>query len=149
MEATTIAAAAVGASGFLGFKGNMAAARAARQTAEYNAQVEENEAILLQRAKIDEENNLRKQSERLVGTQRVATATSGVTMSGSPMLALADAYFNTEKDALRIQYASDIEQTRQIAAATLLRTEGAARSRELKTKAYQSLLESGSRAMMV
>ena len=85
----------------------------------------------MQRAKIDEENNLRKQSERLVGTQRVATATSGITMSGSPMLALADAYFNTEKDALRIQYASDIEQTRQIAAATLLRTEGAARSRAM------------------
>jgi hypothetical protein len=144
-----LVAAAIAGSGFLSFKGNMAAARAARQTAEYNAQVEENEAILLQRAKIDEENNLRKQSERLVGTQRVATATSGVTMSGSPMLALADAYFNTEKDALRIQYASDIEQTRQIAAATLLRTEGAARSRALKTKAYQSLLESGSRAMMV
>ena len=81
--------AAIAGSGFLRYKGNMAAARAAKQTAEYNAQVEENEAILLQRAKIDEENNLRKQSERLVGTQRVATATSGITMSGSPMLALS------------------------------------------------------------
>ena len=67
-------------------------------------------------------------------------------MSGSPMQALADTYFNTEYDALKIQYASDIEQTRQISAATLIRAEGAARSSALKTKAYQSLLESGSRA---
>ena len=56
-----IAAAAVGVSGFLSFKGNRAAAKAARQTAEYNAQVKENEAVLLQRAKIEEENSLRQQ----------------------------------------------------------------------------------------
>ena len=141
-----IAAAAVGVSGFLGFKGNRAAAKAASQTAEDNAQVKENEAVLLQRAKIEEENSLRQQSERLEGTQRVATAASGITMSGSPMQALADTYFKTEYDALKIQYASDIEQTRQISAATLIRAEGAARSSALKTKAYQSLLESGSRA---
>ena len=52
-DPVTIAAVAAGASGFLGFKGNRAAAKAARQTAEYNAQVKENEAVLLQRAKID------------------------------------------------------------------------------------------------
>ena len=146
MSPTVIAAAAVGASGFLGFKGNMAAAKAARQTAEYNAQVQENEAILLQRAKIAEENQLRKQAARLEGTQRVATAKSGITMSGSPMQALADTYFNTEFDALKIQYASSIEQTQKVSAATLLRAEGAARSSALKTRAYQSLLESGSKA---
>ena len=140
------AAAATAASGFLGFKGNMAAAKAARQTAEYNAQVQENEAILLQRAKIAEENQLRKQAARLEGTQRVATAKSGITMSGSPMQALADTYFNTEFDALKIQYASSIEQTQKVSAATLLRAEGAARSSALKTRAYQSLLESGSKA---
>ena len=145
-DPTILAAAAVGASGFLGFKGNMAAAKVARQTAEYNAQVQENEAILLQRAKIAEENQLRKQAARLEGTQRVATAKSGITMSGSPMQALADTYFNTEFDALKIQYASSIEQTQKVSAATLLRAEGAARSSALKTRAYQSLLESGSKA---
>ena len=146
MSPVAIAAAATTASGFLGFKGNMAAAKAARQTAEYNAQVQENEAILLQRAKIAEENQLRKQAARLEGTQRVATAKSGITMSGSPMQALAATYFNTEFDALKIQYASSIEQTQKVSAATLLRAEGAARSSALKTRAYQSLLESGSKA---
>ena len=108
--------------------------------------MQENEAILLQRAKIAEENQLRKQAARLEGTQRVATAKSGITMSGSPMQALADTYFNTEFDALKIQYASSIEQTQKVSAATLLRAEGAARSSALKTRAYQSLLESGSKA---
>ena len=59
MDATVIAAGASAASGFLGFKGNQAAARAARQTAEYNAKVAENEAILLERAKVDEQERLR------------------------------------------------------------------------------------------
>jgi len=39
-------AAAVGASGLLSFKGSQAAAKAARQTAEYNAKVAEQEAVL-------------------------------------------------------------------------------------------------------
>ena len=49
MSATAIAAGATALSGFVGYKGNQAAAKAARQTAEYNAQVAENEAILLHR----------------------------------------------------------------------------------------------------
>lgn len=149
MEPTTMAAAAIGASGFLSFKGNQASAKAARQTAEYNAKVKEQEAILLQRAKTEEEKNLRQQSERLIAKQRVATAASGIQMSGSPMQALADTYFNTEYDALKIQYASEVEQTRMMSAATLIRAEGAARSRALKTKAYQSLLETGTRMAQV
>jgi len=146
MEPTTMAALAVGGSGLLSFKGNQAAAKAARQTAEYNAKVAEQEAVLLARAKRDEERQLRRQSERLIGQQRVATAASGITMSGSPLQALADTYFATERDALRIQYASEVEQTRAIADATLTRAEGRARSSAMKTQAYSSLLESGQRA---
>ena len=130
----------------MGFKGNQAAAKAAKQTAEYNAKVMENEAILQARQKVDEEANLRQQSERLIATQRVSTAASGVEMSGSPMQALADTYFNTEMDALRIQYASDVQQTAAQASATLALAEGRARASGLKTQAYQSLLSGGSKA---
>jgi hypothetical protein len=141
-----IAAGASAASGFLGYKGNQAAAKAARQTAEYNAKVAENEAILLERAKVDEEKRLRQSSRRLAATQRVATAASGIEMSGSPLQALADTYFNTEMDALRIQYASEIEQTGKLAEAALTRASGAARSAALRSASYQSLLEGGSKA---
>jgi hypothetical protein len=130
----------------LGYKGNQAAAKAARQTAEFNAQVAENEAIILQRRKVDEEANMRKQSDRLIATQRVATAASGVQMSGSALNALADSYFNTEMDALRIQYAADIEQTAKASEAALARAEGRARSTALKTASYQSLLAGAEKA---
>lgn len=143
---TMAAAAATAASGVVSFKGNQAAARAAQQVAEYNAQVREQEAILQARAKADEEAQLRKMGEKVVAQQRVATAASGVTMSGSPYLALMDTYFGIEEDALRIQYASDIEQTRAEADATLIRAEGSARKSALKTQAYSSLLSSGSRS---
>jgi hypothetical protein len=146
MEPLTMAALAAGGSGILGFKGNQASAKAAKQTAEYNAKLAENEAILLARQKVDEESNMRQQSDRLIATQRVATAASGVQMSGSALQALADSYFNTEMDALKIQYAADIEQTQKQAEATLARLEGRARSSALKTQSYQSLLQGGSQA---
>lgn len=130
----------------LGYKGNQAAAKAARQTAEFNAQVAENEAILLQRRKTDEEVKMRQSSERTVATQRVATAASGVQMSGSALQAMADSYFNTEMDALNIQYAADIEQTAKASEAALSRAEGAARSTALKVASYQSLLSGAEQA---
>ena len=128
MDPVTIAAVAAGASGFIGYKGNMASAKAARQVGEYNAKVAEAEAVLLQRKKTQEEASLRKQSDRLISVQRVATAKSGIQMSGSPLQALADAYFNTELDAISIQQASKIEQFAKTAEAGLARAEGNARS---------------------
>lgn len=146
MEPTTMAALAVGGSGFLGFKANQAQAKALRQVADYEAEVSRQEAKLLARRKAEEESRLRQQSERLVSTQRVATAASGITMSGSPYLALRDAYFNTEKDALMIQFASEIEQVKAKQDQALTLAQGRARSTAAKTNAYRSLLESGSRA---
>ena len=144
--AAAVAAGASVVSGIMGFKGNMAAAKNAEPVAEYNAQVEKNELVLRQREKANQDARLRQQSDRLAGTQRVATAKSGIQMSGSALQALADTYFNTEIDALRIQYSSDIDQTRTEASAALTRAEGKARGSALRTKAYQSLLEGGSQA---
>jgi len=144
-----VAAGAAAAGGLLGYKGNQAAAKAARQTAEFNAQVAENEAVLLQRRKTSEEANMRKSSERLTGTQRVATAASGVQLAGSPLQAIADSYFATEFDALNIQYAADIERTSKESEAALSRATGRARSSALKTASYQSLLQGGSQAAQI
>ena len=141
MEAMT--ALAVGGKvlgGVMGAKGATQAARAVQQVAEYNAQVAENEAILLQRAKTAEEASVRRQSERLIGTQRVAVAKSGIRMSGSALQALADTYFNREKDAARIQYASSIEQTQKASEANLARIEGRAQAAAFRIQGQQSLL---------
>lgn len=130
----------------LGYKGNQAAAKAAKQTAEFNAQVAENEAVILQRRKVDEEAKMRQNSDRTIATQRVATAASGVQMSGSALNAIADSYFNTQMDALNIQYAADIEQTAKASEAAITRAEGRARASALKTASYQSLLSGAEKA---
>ena len=143
MEPGTMAAIAAGGQvlgGVMGAKGANQAARAVQQVAEYNAKVAENEAILLQRAKTAEEAALRRQSDRLIATQRVATAKSGIQMSGSALQALADTYFNREKDAARIQYASSIEQMQKKSEANLARIEGRAQAAAFRIQAQQSLL---------
>ena len=130
----------------LGYKGNMASAKAARQVGEYNATVAENEKVLLQRATRQKEANLRKQSERLVGSQRVATAKSGVQMSGSALEALRDTFFNTEMDAIGIRYAGSIEEAAKINEAAMARASASAQSQQYKTAAYRTVLQSGEKA---
>ena len=83
MDAGTAAAGASVVGGIMGYKGNMAAAKNAQAVANYNAEVAENEAVLLARRTRDNERNLRINAERLEGQQRVMTAKSGVEMSGS------------------------------------------------------------------
>lgn len=138
-----ITAAIVGsqvAGSVMSFKGTRAAAKSARQVAEYNAQVAENEAVLLARAKRDEEAGLRRQGERLIASQRTATAASGIQMSGSALQALASSYYGIEADAAKIRYAGSIEQIQKASEADITRVQGYARSQALKTQAYASLL---------
>lgn len=133
----------------LSFKGNQAAAKQAEAVGEFNARLAENEAVILRRAKVREESNLRKASERTIATQRVATAASGIEMSGSALEALADSYFNTEMDALDIRYAADIEEASKKSQAALSRAEGRAKSQAFQLASYQSLLEGGEKAYNV
>jgi hypothetical protein len=135
MEPTTIMAAASVAQGVMGFKGNRAAAKQAQQVADYQAQVAENELVLTQRARRDQEVSLRRNSDRLKGTQ---------TMSGSPLLALKDTYFNTEVDALRIQYAGSVEAANAASNAAMARMTGKAQAAAYNTAAFTSIIGAGS-----
>jgi len=144
MEPTTIMAAASVAQGIMGFKGNREAARQAREVGEYQAGVAENELILTQRARRDQEASLRRNSERLKGTQRTATAVSGIRMAGSPLMALKDTYFNTEVDALRIQYAGSVEAADAASNAAMARMTGKAQAMTYNTAAFTSLIGAGS-----
>ena len=104
MSYMAVAAGASAVSGMMGYKGNMAAARAARRAGEYNATLAEQERDLLVRQKTQQESNMRKNSNRLAGAQRTAVSASGVQIAGSPLDAIADTFFNTELDALNIRY---------------------------------------------
>ena len=140
MSPTTIAAAASAGQAILGFKGNRALARQAKQLGEYQETVIKNEAEVLARRRTSQEIAVRQQAERLKGVQRVATAKSGVQMTGSPLQALADTYFSTERDAQRIQYAGSLEQTMAASQAAMARIEGKSRAAAFNMQAVSSLL---------
>jgi hypothetical protein len=124
----------------MGFKGNRAAARQARQVADYNAQVEENNLVILQRARRDQELQVRRQGEQLVGAQRVAVGASGIQERGTPLNIYANAYFGIERDAARIQYASSVDEVRAVAASRKEIMEGRARATTYQYAAMGSLL---------
>jgi hypothetical protein len=138
--AAEIAAAAAIASGVMGFKGNRQAARQARLIANYNAQVEENNLVILQRARRDQELQVRRQGEQLVGAQRVAVGASGIQERGTPLNIYANAYFGIERDAARIQYASSVDEVRAVAASRKEIMEGRARAATYQYAAMGSLL---------
>ena len=144
--ANPVAAGAMGISAVMGFKASQAAAKQAKLTAEYNAKVAENERILLQRSARDEQERLRQGSEKLISSQRVAAAKSGVvTGTGSNLLALRDTFMKTEEDAIAIRYASSIQEQAKTAQAAMLRAAGASRASAIKTGAYANLLEAGAK----
>ena len=124
----------------VGFAGQQKAARAAEEAAEYNARIAAEEAVLLQRAKTAQEVRLRESSKRLASTQRVATAASGLEISGNPLDAIAHTYFSLEKDVATLQYAATIEQTAKQAEIDLTRLQGRAGASAQRINAYSSLL---------
>ena len=144
MEPMTIAAGASAISGILGFKGNQAAARTAQQTADYNARLAENEAVLLARATTAREAAVRRSAEALAGSQIAAITKSGVEISGSPLLALANTYFTTEEDAMRIRTAGDIEQMNKESEAALARATGRSQAAGFRLAAMGSLVNAAS-----
>jgi hypothetical protein len=133
----------------LGYKGNMASAKAEKEIGDLNAQKLKNEQILIGRNTRAKEANLRKESERLVGKQRVAVAKSGVQMTGSTLEVLRDTFFNTEMDALGIRYAGSVEESGKIFDAAITKASSNARATAYKTQAYRTVLQSGEKAASV
>jgi ABC-type molybdate transport system substrate-binding protein len=76
----------------------------------------------------------------LVGSQRVATAKSGVQMSGSSLVALRDTFFNTEMDAIGIRYAGSIEEAAKINEAAMARASASAQSATIQNSSLQNCI---------
>lgn len=141
-----IAAGASAVSGFVGYKGNMAASRQARAVGEYNAKVAENEQVLVQRATAENERVLRTNSERLLGNQVLMSSASGVQIKGSPLSALFDTYMSTEVDAAKIRHAGSVEEANKEAEAGMARLNANAQAVAMEYNALGSLVQGGTRA---
>ena len=130
----------------LGYKGNMASAKAEKQIGELNVQKLKNEQAIIARNTRAREAALRKESDRLVGKQRVAVAKSGVQMTGSTLVALRDTFFNTQMDAIGIRYAGSVEESGKLFDQAVTRASSNARATAYKTAAYRTVLQSGEKA---
>ena len=133
----------------LGYKGNMASAKAEKQIGDLNVQKLKNEQAIIARNTRAKEAALRKESDRLVGKQRVAVAKSGVQMTGSTLVALRDTFFNTQMDAIGIRYAGSVEESGKLFDQAVTRASSNARATAYKTAAYRTVLQSGEKAAKV
>jgi len=106
-----LAAAASAVSGIVGAMGAMQAANAQAEAAEYNARIQERNAIIadqnrkaaVTQASIDAEDK-RRDNRRVMASIRAAYGHSGIDLIGSPLDVLEDTALEQELDAQRIEY---------------------------------------------
>lgn len=85
---------------------------AAHQSAQYNAALAEQQAQLeRQRGKIAQK-QIQRQAEQTKARQRALYGASGVTLEGSPLIAIADTAIEFEKDIAIAAWDSQIAQSR-------------------------------------
>ena len=89
-----LAVTAVGAG--VSYSGSQQQAKATKQTAAYNAKVQENEAIQQDMEMREQISRTRRENKRLLASQRAGVAASGIEMTGSPLEVLGANAANLE-----------------------------------------------------
>jgi len=97
--------------------GQQQQAKAQKEQADYNAEVQRNEAIMAERqaaadseAAARESRNIRDKARRIRATQEAGFAGAGITMEGTPLLFLADTTMKEEEDILNIKRSDDLNK---------------------------------------
>lgn len=136
------AVAGTATSGVMGFKANRAMSKAALQKAEYDQEVLKQQAILDRRKLRDDHIKFRTQADQLKSAQVVATAASGVQMTGSPAQVAADTYFQLAKDEAMLLYSGDVAETQLQSRLAMSDYEGKVRKGAANYQAMTTLLGS-------
>ena len=97
--------------------GQQQQAKAQKAQADYNAEVQRNEAVMAERkatadaeAAAREKRGIRQKARRIRATQEAGFAGAGVVMEGTPLAFLADTTMKEEEDILNIKRADDLNQ---------------------------------------
>jgi len=123
--------------------GIMKGGASAKEAADVNASIaEDNANAARDKASLEVMRNRRLASKSL-GATRAAAGGSGLAQSGSVLDVLAESAATAEEDALLIQHAGDMEATRYTNEAALSRFEGKRRKSASKISAASSLLSTG------
>lgn len=119
--------------------------KVAQQTAEYNAKVQENQAI---QASMESQEQARRQkaiNAKLLGTQRTGFASSGVVSSvGSPLEVLGETAGMIELEYLDANRAAERARSAGMARGAMTRFEGASTARGYKNQSYGTILSGAS-----
>jgi hypothetical protein len=119
--------------------------QAAKNAANYNAQMEERNAqISRQNAAIEEEKQ-RRQGDLRLGSMRAGYGASGVAIEGSPLDILEQSAAQEELDALTIRYRGELGAYSSEQEATLSRYRGATAERSGYMQAGSSILMGAAR----
>jgi len=135
-----------GISAVVSAAGSIKAGKDQKAAAEYNAQVDEQNAIAATNKAAYDESIHRDKVKRLLSEQKAIIGASGVDISGSPLLATIDTIEKGELDALAIRYGGEVESQQYTSSATASRLEGQAASTASKYKAGSTLLSGASKS---
>tara|TARA_Y100000004_G_scaffold188747_1_gene243351 strand:+ start:51 stop:521 length:471 start_codon:yes stop_codon:yes gene_type:complete len=129
--------------------GQRQAAKSQQAMHEYNAQVQENNAIIAkQNAEFENEkhkDNLR----RILGSQKASFSASGITRTGSTLDVQLDTVTQGELDSLTILYGGNLKASGAEQSAVSQRMAGAAVIKESQSKIGQTILAGGNQALMI
>ena len=95
-----------------------------KRAAEYNAQVQEQDAVAAEKKAKYDEGIHRERVKRLLSEQRATIGKSGVDIKGSPMLAILDTIEKGELDALAIRHGGKLQAQKSRSGATESRLRG-------------------------
>ena len=110
----------------IGLVSSIAGGVAQSQQASINADLERQEAELARQRAATEEENFRRNTQRLLGAQRAAFGRAGVTGEGTPLLIATETASEAEFDALTIRFGGEVEASRRLARARALDAGGQA-----------------------
>lgn len=111
----------------------------------YNAAVAENDALAVRQSAEFEARNTRRRAQAMMAQNRAASGASGVTMEGSPLLAMSESNYEAELDALAIEYSGSIAEARAKSQAAVDRMQSAQASRAGYFGAGSALLTGASK----
>jgi hypothetical protein len=127
--------------GAVSFVGQRQQAKAAEASAEFNAKVQENEALRVSQETSEQTKRSRIANKRLLGKQRAQIGKAGVLETGSPLELMAETAGELELGVLDSIRAGQARSEQLRNQASLTRFEGKSTAKGLRTAAFGTLLK--------
>ncbi len=110
----------------------------AKNAADYNAQVDEQNAQVALNQGTQQQEIVRRRAQQAIGEQLASVSSSGTGLNGSNLDLLSESLYNKELDSLNIRYESELKARGLQSQAQLTRIEG----KQARTAGYLSAAQS-------